>query len=82
MPRKQKARQDSITRNPVAKRSSSRFGFIKGIIAELKKVVWLSKREVAYLTAIVLIVAIAAGIILGAIDYGFTNLVNELFIGR
>jgi len=81
VPRKQKARQDSITRNPAAKRSSSRFGFIKGIIAELKKVVWLSKREVAYLTAIVLIVAIAAGIILGAIDYGFTNLVNELFIG-
>ena len=82
MPRKQKARQVSATRSPAAKQSSSRFGFIKGIIAELRKVVWLSKREVAYLTVLVLIVAITAGIILGAIDYGFTNLVNELFIGR
>jgi preprotein translocase subunit SecE len=82
VPRKQKARQVSNTRSPTAKRSSSRLGFIKGIIAELRKVVWLSKREVAYLTVLVLIVAITAGIVLGAIDYGFTNLVNELFIGR
>jgi len=30
----------------------------------------------------VLIVAIAVGLILGAIDYGFTNLIDKLFIGR
>ena len=69
-------------RNPAAKRSGSRFRFISEIIAELKKVVWLSKREAAYLTAIVLIVAITVGLVLGAIDYGFTNLVDKLFIGR
>ncbi len=71
----------SITR-PTAKRSGSRFRFISETIAELKKVVWLTRREAAYLTALVLIVAIAVGIILGAIDYGFTNLVDKLFIGR
>ena len=65
-----------------SKRSGSRFRFISGIIAELKKVVWLSKQEAAYLTALVLLVAVAIGIILGAIDYGFTNLVDKLFIGR
>ena len=59
----------------------SRFRFISEIIAELKKVVWLSKRETAYLTALVLIVAITVGIVLGAIDYGFSNLI-ELFIDR
>ena len=64
-----------------AKRSGSRFRFIGEIIAELKKVVWLSKRETAYLTVLVLIVAITVGLVLGAIDYGFTNLVNKLFIG-
>ena len=64
------------------KRSSSRFRFISEIIAELKKVVWLTRREAAYLTALVLIVAIAVGLVLGAIDYGFTNLVDKLFIGR
>ena len=64
------------------KRSSSRFRFISEIIAELKKVVWLTRREAAYLTVLVLIVTIAVGLFLGAIDYGFTNLVDKLFIGR
>ena len=64
------------------KRSGSRFRFISEIIAELRKVVWLTRREAVYLTALVLIVAITVGLILGAIDYGFTNLVDKLFIGR
>ena len=64
------------------KQSGSRFRFIGDIIAELKKVVWLSRREAAYLTVLVLIVAITVGLVLGAIDYGFTNLVDKLFIGR
>ena len=64
-----------------AKRSRFRFRFIADIIAELKKVVWLSKREAAYLTAMVLIVALSVGLALGAIDYGFTNIVNELILG-
>jgi len=60
----------------------SRFRFIGETIAELKKVVWLTRREAAYLTFLVLIVAIAVGLILGAFDYGFTHLVNEFFLGR
>jgi len=67
---------------PTAKRSGSRFRSIGEIIAELKKVVWLTKREAAYLTALVLIVAIIVGLVLGAIDYGFSNLVDKVFIGR
>ncbi|MCD6300326.1 MAG: preprotein translocase subunit SecE [Dehalococcoidales bacterium] len=63
------------------KRVSSRFRFIRDIIAELRKVVWLTKREAAYLTALVLIVAGAVGLTLGAIDYGFSELVNKLFLG-
>ena len=65
----------------IAKRSGSRFKFIGEIIAELKKVVWLSRREAGYLTLLVLIVAVTVGLVLGAIDYGFTNLVNKLFMG-
>ena len=67
--------------HPTAKRSGSRFRFITETIAELRKVVWLSRREAAYLTFLVLIVAVIVGLILGAIDYGFTNLVDKLFIG-
>ena len=67
---------------PTTKRISSRFRFISETIAELKKVVWLTRREAAYLTAVVLVVAISVGAVLGALDYGFTNLVDKLFIGR
>jgi preprotein translocase subunit SecE len=65
-----------------AKRSGSRFRFIGETIAELKKAVWLSRREAAYLTTLVLIVAVTAGLVLGAIDYGFSNLVDKLFLGK
>jgi len=55
--------------------------FITEIIAELRKVVWLTRREAAYLTALVLLVAITVGLVLGVIDYGFTRLVNDLLLG-
>jgi len=70
------------SRRATTKRSGSRFKLISETIAELKKVVWLTRREVAYLTVLVLIIAIAVGIFLGIIDYGFTRLVNDVFIGR
>ena len=64
-----------------AKRRSSRFKFVGDTIAELKKVVWLNRREAAYLTTLVLIVAATAGILLGALDYGLTNLIDRIFLG-
>ena len=66
----------------ITKRVSSRFRFIGDIIAELKKVVWLTRREAIYLTTLVLIVAIVMGILLGAFDYGFSQLVDRVFLGR
>ena len=67
-------------RSAIAKRSGPRFRFISETIAELKKVVWLTRREVAYLTALVLIVAATVGLVLGIIDYGFTRLINDIFL--
>jgi len=64
-----------------AKKGFSITGFFGDIIAELKKVVWLSRREVMYLTGIVLIVAAIAGVVLGVLDLGFTKLVNNFFLG-
>lgn len=66
----------------IAKRSVPRFRFINETIAELKKVVWLSRREVAYLTTLVLVVSLVVGIILGVIDFGFAKLINVLIGGR
>ncbi len=61
------------------KQKSPRFRFISETIAELKKVVWLTRREAAYLTLLVIIVTATVGLVLGIIDYGFTRLVNDLF---
>jgi len=65
---------------PTAKKGS-RFRFIGETIAELKKVVWLSRREAAYLTFLVLVVTIAMGILLGVFDWGFTQIVDKFFLG-
>jgi len=63
-------------------KKSSRFGFIRETIGELKKVTWLTRREIVYLTFLVLIISLVTGLILGVVDYGFTRLVNEVFLVR
>ncbi|MFH1639561.1 MAG: preprotein translocase subunit SecE [Chloroflexota bacterium] len=72
-----------MTRNVASvKQGRSRFRYFGEIISELKKVVWLSRREVAYLTALVLIVTIIFAIILGTVDFGFSNLIDAIFMGK
>ena len=65
-----------------AKPSRSRLRFFGEIISELKKVTWLTRRELIYLTTLVLITAAVAGVILGVLDYGFSELVEKIFLGR
>jgi preprotein translocase SecE subunit len=62
------------------KRGFRLFNYVGEIINELKKVVWLTRREIAYLTALVIIVTVAAGIVLGALDFGFSELVSKVFL--
>jgi preprotein translocase subunit SecE len=64
---------------PEAKKKGS--GFIAETIAELKKVTWLSWNESLRLTALVLGISIVVGLILGGLDYGFSTLINKLFLG-
>ena len=66
-----------------AKPAGNRFTrFFTGLWAEMKKVVWLSRREVAYLTGLVLLVTIATGLVLGLFDWGFSTAVDKLLIGK
>ncbi len=60
----------------------SRFAFIGDIIGELKKVTWPSRRDTVRLTIMVIIVCVAVGLFLGALDYGFSELVAKLLLGR
>jgi preprotein translocase subunit SecE len=66
---------------PVTKKKGFRlFSYFSEIVNELKKVVWLTRREIVYLTGMVLIVTIIAGIVLGLLDYGFSELVSRVFL--
>ena len=54
--------------------------FVTDTYSEMKKVTWLSRREVVYLTALVLIISVAAGVVLGLIDIGFTELMERFIL--
>jgi preprotein translocase subunit SecE len=72
-----------MTTGIAIKPSGNRFTrFFSGIWGELRKVVWLSRREVIYLTLLVLVVSIAAGIVLYAFDYGFSTMIEKLVLAK
>ena len=69
------------TRAVAAKPAGNRFSrFFTGIWSEMKKVVWLSRREVAYLTMLVLGVTILMGVILYLFDWGFSTGIDKLLL--
>ena len=70
-----------MTQQAVTKKRGFRlFNYFAEIVNELKKVVWLTRREIVYLTVLVIIVTVAAGIVLGALDFGFSELVSKVFL--
>jgi preprotein translocase subunit SecE len=72
-----------MTQPITAKKKGFRlFSYFAEIFNELKKVVWLSRRELLYLTGLVLIVTIITGAILGGLDWVFTKLVENVFLGK
>ena len=50
--------------------------YIAEVVAELRKVTWPTREEAKRLTKMVLIIAGAVGLLLGAFDYGFTHLMD------
>lgn len=69
------------TQSQIAKAKKRRFSAVRDIYDELRKVVWPSRKETFRLTLIVLAICIAVGILLGALDYGFSELVTRVFLG-
>ena len=63
------------------KTKKSRFAIFGEIIGELKKVIWPTRREATRLSLMVLIVCLIVGVFLGALDYGFAELVAKVFLG-
>ena len=58
-----------------------RFTFFVDIVGELRKVVWPTRQETIRLTLIVIGLCVVMGILLGAVDYGFSELVAKVFLG-
>ena len=54
--------------------------FLLDIASELRKVVWPSRHETRNLTTVVLVVAIAVGAILGAVDWVFNRLLENVLL--
>ncbi len=69
-------------RSTGASEKSSIAKFLENIIGELKKVVWPTRQEAINLSLLVVIVSITMGLILGFLDYGFTQLVQKVFFRR
>lgn len=59
-----------------------RFGFLGDTIAELRKVAWPSRQELTRLTGLVLAVLIVMGLLLGVTDFGFSRLINAVFLAN
>jgi len=66
---------------PATQPKKRRFTFFSDIIGELRKVVWPTRQETIRLTLIVLGLCIVMGVILGAVDYGFSELVAKVLLG-
>ena len=73
-----KARKPQATAAQPKKR---RFSFFSDIVGELRKVVWPTRQETIRLTLIVLGLCIVMGVLLGAVDYGFSELVAKVLLG-
>ncbi len=67
----------SVTKAVVQQRRGSRF--VNEVIAELKKVSWPTRTQLAQSTAVVLVVVAIVSIYLSLLDTVFKRLVNALF---
>jgi preprotein translocase subunit SecE len=59
-----------------------RIRYIEEIWGELKKVSWPDRETAWRLTTMVIIIAVAVGLVLGLFDFGFTALIENLFLRR
>jgi len=56
------------------------FEYFAASRAELAKVTWPSRRQTIKLTFVVIIFSIAMAALLGALDFGFSTIVQKLII--
>ena len=53
--------------------------FLRQIVAELRKVIWPTRKELVTYTVVCLVFVLFMVLIVTSLDYGFTKLVFEVF---
>ena len=74
-PRRNGAEPDA---RPSASRTTPAL-FFRQIVAELRKVIWPTRKELVTYTVVVLVFVVVHGHLVTSLDYGFTKLVFEVF---
>ena len=87
----QKAIQDNKSQTAASKAKKApapqgqpkkrRLAFFTDVVNELRKVIWPSRQETTRLTLIVIGICLIMALILGLLDYGFSELVAKVFLG-
>jgi preprotein translocase subunit SecE len=53
--------------------------FVRQIVAELRKVIWPTRKELGTYTAVALVFILIMTVIVTSLDYGFTKLIFAVF---
>jgi preprotein translocase subunit SecE len=53
--------------------------FLRQVVAELRKVIWPTRKELVTYTVVCLVFVLFMVVVVTSLDYGFTKLVFELF---
>ena len=67
-----------MLRSELGRRGRGLAQFLSEVRSELRKVVWPTRREAANLTMLVIAMSVAMGVILGVVDYAFSELFRVL----
>jgi preprotein translocase subunit SecE len=68
----------SVMRPELGQRGRGVRRFLGEVRHELRQVVWPTRREAANLTGLVIAVSVAMGVLLGLIDFAFSELFKRL----
>jgi preprotein translocase subunit SecE len=72
-------KEKETTKKPVAKKESKKLGFQKyfrGVVSEMKKVTWPTRKELINSTAVVLVFILISAIAVGIVDLGLGSLLK------
>ncbi len=64
------------------RRPDARPQFFREVVSELKKVTWPTRQQTVNLTTLVIVVSLIVGIVMGAVDWIFLQVVDRVLLGR